>query len=351
MEDRKSRQELSRKRRRVAPTAVNSPQHIDDVTQRSRPQVATQEEVEDDIPSDAMAALLFLKSQFPSIPGVRVQFPMYGECRLRAFHSWDFYNCYLFCFTFSMQVAPFVLQSHLYTLMKDRTSIDKELNVLRQSNQVRFFKLPCQLQGFNDYAVMLTKDYCQLIETFKDRVNQPTVFDWFCERVLPKYSDVVISKDNLATLLTAAVPGSHLNTVERCVDVLLQSCCLTIYTHGSKAAYSEQTSYLFSIPNAGKAIRGIGAGRKELLNIFRRRKPPEILEADLVLERRRVGKKSYSLKSSPLGISWHVRDLLAHGLLVRRQSSMGPVLCEVKQSTREKGKAILKDKKCSNASG
>jgi serine/threonine-protein kinase 19 len=255
-----------------------------------------------------------------------------------------------------VQVVPFVLQSHLYTVIKDKTSIDKDLNVLRQSNQVRFFKLPYQLQGFNDYAIMLTRDYCQLICTCKAGVkNQSVVFDRFCQRVLPNYSDVVISKDKLATLLMAgdrSVPmsscaTSHRNEVDRSIDALLRSCCLTIYTQGNTAAYGEETFYLFSMPNAGKAIRGIGAGRKELLSIFRRRKPPELLEAHLLFKEK-GGKNKFALKTSPLGMSWHIIDLLAHGLLVRIQTSMGPVLREVKHAS-ENRTGVSKDKKNANS--
>ena len=253
-----------------------------------------------------------------------------------------------------MQVVPFVLQSHLYTVIKDKTSIDKELNVLRQSNQVRFFKLPYQLQGFNDYAIMLTRDYCQLIHKCKDGVkDQEVVFDRFCQRVLPNYSDVVISKDKLATLLMAGdqkglqgsscCATSYRSSVDRSIDALLQSCCLTIYTQGNTRAYGEETFYLFSMPNAGKAIRGIGAGRKELLSIFRRRKPPELLEAQLLFQGK-GGKNKFALKTSSLGMSWHLRDLLAHGLLVRIQTTMGPVLREVKHPS-ENRTGVSKDKK------
>jgi hypothetical protein len=65
--------ESSPKRRRVEPPVMNNQEPGLSMV------VAFHDEIEDDeIPSDAMAALLYLKSQFPNIEGVRVHECMQG---------------------------------------------------------------------------------------------------------------------------------------------------------------------------------------------------------------------------------------------------------------------------------
>lgn len=78
----------------------------------------------------------------------------------------------------------------------------------RLANAVRVFKLPA---GPEDYAIMLTSDYeaavgaCrQEASTSGAAAKQPAllrVFDWFCERVLPRCSEVMITRLQLLKLL------------------------------------------------------------------------------------------------------------------------------------------------------
>ena len=98
--------------------------------------------------------------------------------------------------------------------------------------------------------------------------------------------------------------------------LLLQACCLTRHT-GVGAGTFSQGCYLFSMPEAGSAVRGISGGRKELVDALSRRKHPEMLESQLMKRK---------FKSSPLGMKWHLRDLLGSGTLIKLKTTVGPLI-------------------------
>ena len=67
-----------------------------------------------------------------------------------------------------------VLKTQLYTIVHNRTEIDKELENLKRSNKIRIFKL---LSGNEDYAILITSDYIKLIRYFRDVVVQQQTKD------------------------------------------------------------------------------------------------------------------------------------------------------------------------------
>ncbi|XP_059626042.1 uncharacterized protein LOC132269052 isoform X5 [Cornus florida] len=74
--------------------------------------------------SDTLVALRIMRAQFPRIDKVSVQ--------------------------------PFILQSQLYSSVKDRTQVDRELESLRRERVLRIFKLNT---GQDDHAIMFLDDY------------------------------------------------------------------------------------------------------------------------------------------------------------------------------------------------
>ena len=71
------------------------------------------------------------------------------------------------------------------------------------------------------------------------------------------------------------------------------------------------------MPGAGAAVRGISAGRKEIIDALKRKKHPEMLESQLLQKK---------LKGSPLGITWHLRDLLGSASVMKMQTTVGPLI-------------------------
>ncbi|KAG7671681.1 hypothetical protein Ndes2526B_g07431 [Nannochloris sp. 'desiccata'] len=240
-----------------------------------------------EIPNDTVAALNLLKIEFPKLTGVR----------------------------------PFATRSQLYTILNDKTLADREIDQLKHENKIRIFKLPSSL---DDYAVILIEDYAASIAACKQEAEQKRnsaattaaliVFDWFRDRVLPVCCDVTIMHDELVRLLSN---GNISLITEAHVTLLLQACCLTRHTGQGIGAAGGQGCYLFSMPGAGAAVRGISAGRKEIINALKRKRHPEMLESQLVQKK---------LKGSPLGIWWHLRDLLGTAAIVKMETTVGPLI-------------------------
>ncbi|KAK6286476.1 hypothetical protein POUND7_012655, partial [Theobroma cacao] len=99
--------------------------------------------------SDTLVALRIMRAQFPQIDKVAIQ--------------------------------PFILQSQLYSSVKDRTQVDRELESLRREKVVRIFKLNT---GQDDHGIMLLDDYIKQIEHAVKRMEERKqrdlkVFEWF----------------------------------------------------------------------------------------------------------------------------------------------------------------------------
>jgi len=206
-------------------------------------------------------------------------------------------------------VRPFVLRTQLYSSVRDRTLVDRELEVLRQQQVVRTFKLST---GQDDYAIMFMADYLSQIEAAKKRLDlkesllrELEVFDWFVAQVIPSCLDVGISHSHLLSLLSqgGSVKDSHVS--------LLMNAGLLV------RQLVDETAYWFSIPNVGFLLKSISSGRKELLSFLSRRRYKEMLQAPL---------ERHALRYSQLGLRFHLRDLLGLGQLHVVPSPSGPLI-------------------------
>ncbi|QHN82401.1 Serine/threonine-protein kinase [Arachis hypogaea] len=70
-----------------------------------------------------------------------------------------------------VSVQPFILKSQLYSSVKDRTQVDRELESLRRDKVLRIFKLNT---GQDDYAIMFLDDYIKQIKDWFALVVTPT---------------------------------------------------------------------------------------------------------------------------------------------------------------------------------
>ncbi|KAI3425287.1 hypothetical protein D9Q98_009054 [Chlorella vulgaris] len=260
------------------------------------------------LPNDTLTALHLLKSRFPA----------------------------------EAAVTPFASRSQLYSVLADRTLADRQLEELRRTAAIRLLQLPASR---DECAVVLAGDYAAAVQRCKagleekqqqqsgaasSRTSGSTsmdldVFDWFAERVLPRCSEVMITHRELVQLLGTA-PGAArplqprqqaapVAVTDHQVSLLLNQGLLTRHTGGPDG-------YLFSMPNAGLAVRSVAAGRQEILGLLQRRHQPEVLEAALLKRK---------LQRSVLGVRWHVADMIGGGSLLRISTAVGPVLRAAKR--------------------
>lgn len=214
--------------------------------------------------SDTLVALQMMRAQFPNIEKVVIQ--------------------------------PFILQSQLYSSVKDRTQVDRDLESLKKEKVLRLFKLNT---GQDDHAIMFLDDYLKQVDNAVKRLgtkNQQDfqVFEWFKRHVIESKLDVSIDNQELLSLLSF---GGKIQDTD--VTLLISAGLLT-------RQLIDPNMYWFAIPNIGSILKGLSQGRKELLSFLNRRKYKEMPLA--VLEKKR-------LRLSPLDMRFHLRDLIGSGQL------------------------------------
>nr|GEU67854.1 serine/threonine-protein kinase 19 isoform X1 [Tanacetum cinerariifolium] len=208
-------------------------------------------------------------------------------------------------------VEPFILRSQLYSSVKDRTQVDRELESLRREKVLRVFKLNT---GQDDHAIMFMEDYLnqmkravKSMET-KKQCTLP-VFEWFEVHVIHSKSEPCIGHQELCSLLSN---GGKVKDED--ISLLINGGLLT-------RQLIDPDMYWFAIPYIGSLLKGLTQGRKELLSLLNRKKYKEMMLA--LLEKKR-------LRFSPLDIRFHLRDLLGSGHLKSVHTPTGLVIRAVK---------------------
>ncbi|XP_071689441.1 uncharacterized protein [Rutidosis leptorrhynchoides] len=204
-------------------------------------------------------------------------------------------------------IEPFILRSQLYSSIKDRTQVDRELESLRREKVVRIFKLNT---GQDDHAVIFMEDYLnqmkravKSMETKKQCVLD--VFKWFEVHVIHSKLEPCIGHQELWSLLSI---GGKVKDGD--ISLLINAGLLT-------RQLIDPDMYWFAIPYIGSVLKGLTQGRKELLSLLNRKKYKEMMLA--LLEKSR-------LRLSPLDIRFHLRDLLGSGHLKTVHTPSGIVI-------------------------
>ncbi|KAF1880014.1 hypothetical protein Lal_00022141 [Lupinus albus] len=289
--------------------------------------------------SDTLVALRIMRAHFPHIPKVSVE--------------------------------PFILKSQLYSSVKNRTLVDRELEILRRDKVLRVFKLNT---GQDDHAVMFLDDYINQIDRVVKRIEGEKgggneVFGWFKTHVLNSKLETGIEHQELCSLLSLGgkVKDSHISLlikagiitvkslsgsiksqlqsshilVKTIMSILLNWPSLKILMHGHSnfrlgclvnlVSFVDLTLKSFDhgivtksfvlccsvCPVKSLALLQIKQGRKEIISLLNRQKYKEMMLASLEKKR---------LRMSPLDMRFHLRDLIGSGHLRSDQTPTGLII-------------------------
>ncbi|KAG4970385.1 hypothetical protein AAZX31_13G107500 [Glycine max] len=240
--------------------------------------------LEDDLTfTDTLVALRIMRAQFPHV------------------HKWCGDAC------FQSSVEPFILKSQLYSIVKDRTQVDRELESLRRDKVLRVFKLNT---GQDDHAIMFLDDYLNQIDHVVKRMEEKKIgeceaFGWFKTHVLDSKLEPGINHQELCSLLSLGgkVKDSH-------ISLLINAGILT-------RQLIDPNMYWFAIPNIGSLLKGLVQGRKEIISLLSRHRYKEMMLASLEKKR---------LRMSPLDIRFLLRDLIGSGHLKTDQTPTGLII-------------------------
>ncbi|XP_058197142.1 uncharacterized protein LOC131313075 isoform X4 [Rhododendron vialii] len=146
-----------------------------------------------------------------------------------------------------VSVHPFILRSQLYSSVKDRTQVDRELELLRRERVLRVFKLNT---GQDDHAIMFIDDYLNQIKRAVTRMQAKkqddlVVFKWFKTYVLDSKLETSIGHEELCSFLSSGG-----NVKDQHISLLISAGLLT-------RQLIDPNLYWFAIPNIGSLLKGL----------------------------------------------------------------------------------------------
>ncbi|KAF7698212.1 serine/threonine-protein kinase 19 [Silurus meridionalis] len=198
---------------------------------------------------------------------------------------------------FDDSLPPIVYKHQLYSLLSDKTLVDKQLNELRDKGELLMFQL-----GFDTdtFALVFTEDYRTKVLAEQIGKDTRATVEKFLDKVLPSGSGLSFSKCQM--LKEFLFTDSE-------ITQLVKSGVLTVRDAGS---------WWLSIPNSGRFTKYFIQGRKAVLGMVKKSKYNEILKADLELRRNKSQVK--------LDIKYHIHDIIGAELVERIKTTSGTLL-------------------------
>uniref|UniRef100_A0A670HXM2 Serine/threonine kinase 19 n=1 Tax=Podarcis muralis TaxID=64176 RepID=A0A670HXM2_PODMU len=176
-------------------------------------------------------------------------------------------------------LPPLILRHQIYSLVKDRTTVDRHLSQLKDEGRIRMFQ-----HGFDadTFVVAFTDNYkskvlCLLCD-FDRTVRK------FLDSVLSSCPDISFDKRRM-------VREFGFSDAE--ITQLVNAGVLTVRDAGS---------WWLAVPGAGRFVKCFIKGRKAVLSMIQKAKYKEVLLSDLQNRRAPSAVK--------LGLPYHIHDLI-----------------------------------------
>lgn len=194
-----------------------------------------------------------------------------------------------------------VLRHQLYTLQKNRTAVDQELQQLKSDNVVRHIKL---LTGGDDVALVPTDHYLERAQ----QVVPPAILE-VLRALLESNRGMYVQ----ATDIGRSIPETSDLGVQDVTSALVRAGFLL----PRRDVRLESDAFWLSHPRCGFMVTELRSGRSELLSVVSRSRYKEMREVEL-------GRKPLKLsRPGGLGLAFHLADLLGVGKLQRMETAAG----------------------------
>lgn len=198
---------------------------------------------------------------------------------------------------FNDALPQIVLKHQLYSLISDKTSVDKGVNKLREQGDLLMFQLGFDSEAF---GLVFASDFKTKVLAAQDGRDTQETVQRFLNRVVSSCTDLSFSKDQMLHdfLFTDAE-----------ITQLVKSGVLTVRDAGS---------WWLSIPNSGKFTKYFIQGRKAVLNMVRKSKYNEVLKSDLE-DRKTPSQVKFHMK-------YHIHDIVGAELVESIPTTTGTLL-------------------------
>ncbi|XP_016395131.1 serine/threonine-protein kinase 19-like isoform X3 [Sinocyclocheilus rhinocerous] len=198
---------------------------------------------------------------------------------------------------FNDSLPPVVLKHQLYSLHNDKTSVDKQVNELRENGELLMFQLGFDSEAF---ALVFAEDYRTKVLQGEAGIETLGTVEKFLAKLIPGCSDLSFNKEQMLKEFLFTDPE---------ITQLVKSGVLTVRDAGS---------WWLSIPNSGKFIKYFIKGRKAVLGMVKKSKYGEILKTELE-GRRTTSQVKFQMK-------YHIHDIMGAELVECIQTTSGTLL-------------------------
>ncbi|XP_066472626.1 inactive serine/threonine-protein kinase 19 isoform X2 [Tiliqua scincoides] len=197
---------------------------------------------------------------------------------------------------FEDSLPSLVLRHQIYSLVKDRTTVDRRLNQLKDEGRIRMFQ-----HGFDadSIAVAFTDNY-------KSKVLEFVSGKEFA-RTVQKFLDSVVS----------SCPDISFDKGKMLKDFGFRDTEITELVNAGVLTVRDAGSWWLAVPGAGRFVKCFIKGRKAVLNMIEKAKYKEVLLSDL------QNRRAPSVK---LGLSYHIHDIIGAQLVDCVPTTSGTLL-------------------------
>ena len=202
-----------------------------------------------------------------------------------------------------------VFKHQLYSLVENRTIVDRGVNALLEKGDIKLFKTSL---GNEQLSIMFTKDYAEYVkkaystqDTSRSSASDTSelakkmVFR-FIDNVLPTLKDISVNEECLL---------KHHGFKDNEITELIRAGILTVKNAGT---------WWLSIPNVGFFMKLLRKGRQTIIQTINRTKYKEISRDTLLTKK--------SLPSMRLNIEYQIHDLIGADLVKCIHSTTGVLL-------------------------
>eukprot|EP01023_Acetabularia_acetabulum_P061836 TRINITY_DN7522_c0_g4_i1.p1 TRINITY_DN7522_c0_g4~~TRINITY_DN7522_c0_g4_i1.p1 ORF type:complete len:287 (+),score=31.93 TRINITY_DN7522_c0_g4_i1:240-1100(+) len=203
---------------------------------------------------------------------------------------------------------PVIYVTQIYSVLKDRTTVDQEIDRMRIQNRVRLIQLPD-----NDNAIIWTQDYKNVIDK---KIELCRTED---QQVLREFKDKIVYSIKSSQVSKMDMQQVFYDKTDDAISILLRHGFLARGIGGHFADI-----YFFTFQGLGKSAAAVTEGREEVLKILNRRRHEEIKLSQF--EKLKLKSKKWC------GSDFHLRDMVGKGLIEMFNTPVGDGIRLVKMN-------------------
>ncbi|XP_013915989.1 PREDICTED: serine/threonine-protein kinase 19 isoform X2 [Thamnophis sirtalis] len=198
---------------------------------------------------------------------------------------------------FEDSLPPLILRHQIYSLVKDRTVVDRYLSQLKNEGRIRMFQHSFEADFF---VVAFTDSYVSKVQEFVAGKEFARTVKKFLDSVLTTCPDISFDKKRMLK------------------DFGFRDTEITQLVNAGVLTVRDAGSWWLAVPGAGRFIKCFIKGRKSVLGMIQKSKYKEVLLNDL--------QSRQAPNAMKLGLPYHIHDIIGAQLVECVPTTSGTLL-------------------------